>query len=44
VFVTHDGEEPRLQVRSGLEALDVVDSAHQRFLDEIVRTYAVAAQ
>jgi len=37
VLVTHDREEPGFQIRAWLEALDIVEGAHQRFLNQVVR-------
>src|SRR5829696_4554718 len=42
--VAQDGEQPSRQVRAGLERVDVGNGAQQRFLNQIVRTVAIARQ
>jgi hypothetical protein len=42
--VAQDGEQPSVEVRPTLEAVDRRPGAHQRFLDEVVRPIGVIGQ
>jgi hypothetical protein len=44
VLIPDDREEPRLQVRSGAEAFNVVDGTHEGLLYEVVSADTIARQ
>ena len=44
MLVAHDSEQPGLEIGTRPEPVDVVESAHQRLLDQVIRAHAIAGE